>query len=124
MIKSSEGVSVLHEPDRYEKGIRFGCVSLFGLLLGFTVLVKLYLPEYTIFLVITALAVSLICGFLAMKIGERFWHSLKDWFFFGGNNDNYSFQQPIGEQVLIANPALNGTSRNRAIFFELFGVAR
>jgi hypothetical protein len=65
-----------------EKGIRFGCGSILGLLLGLYVSVKIYIRTgNTLVSIGIALIISLLLGFTAMKQGDNFWDSLKDYWF-------------------------------------------
>ena len=62
----------MEPPDRLEKGIRFGCGSLFGCL--FTVAGGLTYSLWNMhYLVATCIVVALLCGYGAMKFGDRFW---------------------------------------------------
>jgi hypothetical protein len=71
-----------HKPDNLEKGIRFGCGSIFGLLLGVYVSAKIYIRTgNTLFSIGIGLLIPLILGFTAMKQGDNFWDSLKDFRF-------------------------------------------
>ena len=68
------------QPDNFEKGIRFGCGTLFGLVLGFLGFFQFAGDETTMtFGLIVAFA--LVLGLLAVKHGDRFWHSFKSWWF-------------------------------------------
>jgi hypothetical protein len=67
------------QPDRLEKGIRFGCGAVFGAFLGF-LWFGLYWAGISNSLVILAfIGLALVCGVLAMQFGDRFWSGLKDW---------------------------------------------
>ena len=69
----------MEEPDRTEKGIRFGCGFTFGLLVGFFTAAR-YIYQSVGWLATVTFAVAILCGFLAMQYGDEFWYSLKDWF--------------------------------------------
>lgn len=69
----------MHKPDKLEKGIRFGCGALFGVLIGVKSFVYHFFmgdADPDIYVVVT---VALVCGLLAMKMGDRFWMWLKGW---------------------------------------------
>ena len=68
------------EPDRLEKGIRFGCGTLFGLLLGLFLTRRLWFDDTSIAL-LGAIAVAVVCGGLASRHGDRFWSRFRgdDW---------------------------------------------
>jgi|GEM_PF-886081 len=72
------------KPDKEEKGIRFGCGSLFGLLIGLFLCFNTLFGDlfFTNNLVILGIITSLIllCGFLAMKKGDKFWYNLSKLF--------------------------------------------
>jgi len=70
-----------HAPDKFEKGIRFGCGSVFGFVLGLYLFLHLFLSERTTIAIIAVFAIVFICGFWAMKKGDRFWYSIKNWMF-------------------------------------------
>jgi hypothetical protein len=63
---------MIEEPDRLEKGIRFGCGSVIGILIGLDLTYSMFL-EYPGHLFIAACIFALVCGILAMKYGDRFW---------------------------------------------------
>ncbi|MCB1032472.1 MAG: hypothetical protein KDD47_01400 [Acidobacteria bacterium] len=63
--------------DGFEKGVRFGCGAIFGAVLGLYLLLgrhHLLLSSPTV--VVSLGASALVCGFLAMKLGDRFWLNL------------------------------------------------
>jgi hypothetical protein len=69
------------EPDNFEKGIRFGCGGLLGLVLGLYFATRHYLRSENIIISIAIFAGTILgCGFLAMIKGDQFWYSLKDRF--------------------------------------------
>jgi hypothetical protein len=70
-----------HEPDKFEKGVRFGCGSIFGFVLGLYLFLNLFVFENSIIAIIAVFTIVFICGFLAMKKGDRFWYSIKSWWF-------------------------------------------
>jgi hypothetical protein len=61
------------EPDRLEKGVRFGCGTLFGLIIGFVWAIQSAL-DFAVSWILLPLALALVCGFLAAKYGDDFWH--------------------------------------------------
>jgi hypothetical protein len=70
-----------HKPDSLEKRMRFGCGFLFGLVLGFfgtlRVMYKMMYWYNSAGLVISIAVISaLICGWLALKYGDRFWQEM------------------------------------------------
>lgn len=70
-----------HEPDNFEKGIRFGCGAVLGFLIGLYLMLDLLVSESVFYAIVTIFAMGCICGFFAMKKGDRFWFLMKDWFF-------------------------------------------
>lgn len=69
-----------HKPDKLENGIRFGCGALFGLLVGIYAGINFFLIDSELIAFIaTVAAFACVCGFLAMKRGDRFWESIKSW---------------------------------------------
>ncbi len=68
-----------NEPDGFEKKIRFGCGGLFGLVVGFYSVSRLFLTSDEIikFSIVMIFSVY-ICGYMAMKQGDKFWHSIKE----------------------------------------------
>jgi len=71
-----------NEPDRLEKGIRFGCGGLFGAVVGFFFIIDLPPKSYGGILAACAVG-AIVCGLLAMRYGDRFWYGLRDWFWPG-----------------------------------------
>jgi hypothetical protein len=69
---------VRDEPDRLEKGIRFGCGGLFGAVIGFFFIIEFH-PDSSGGIALACVAGAVICGALAMRYGDPFWHGLKDW---------------------------------------------
>jgi hypothetical protein len=70
-----------NKPDKFEKRVRFGCGGLFGVFAGFNV--AFYMARSHNSLVVFCLTILLfvvLCGFMAMKQGDRFWYSLRKWF--------------------------------------------
>jgi hypothetical protein len=62
-----------------EKGIRFGCGVLFGVPLGFWLLMRWLedvMQSSSVAFVSGIALVALLCGALAVRYGERFWHRL------------------------------------------------
>jgi hypothetical protein len=62
----------VENPDREEKIIRFGCGSLFGLVVAFWTLCNHAGPIWTMWIAVIAGAM-LLFGYLAMKWGDKFW---------------------------------------------------
>lgn len=64
------------QPDPFEKKVRFGCGFLLGIVIGLAEVTR-HAYEQTggvSFAVIASLGV--LCGVLAMKYGDRFWHRI------------------------------------------------
>jgi hypothetical protein len=68
-----------NKPDKLEMGIRFGCGGLLGAAIGFSFIIELFPNRYAIF--VFCIAGAMLCGLLAMRYGDRFWHIIKDWLF-------------------------------------------
>ena len=67
----------MEPPDRLEKGIRFGCGFVLGCALAVVGLLgSLWSAHYTAACV---LAAGLVCGYAAMRWGDRFWDNLRRW---------------------------------------------
>ena len=66
------------EPDRFEKGVRFGCGSLLGILIGLYWAIRSYDSDsWSLFWAgFFFVAATFGCGFLAMRYGDRFWDCL------------------------------------------------
>lgn len=64
--------------DAFEKRVRFGCGFVFGLVSGGLFLVRVVAESLGVNAA-GAVASALICGFLAMRFGERFWSWVRDW---------------------------------------------
>ncbi len=63
------------KPDLLEKKIRFGCGFLFGLVIGFFEFARiLYSTDSAGFLILLTVMLAPVCGLLAIKFGDRFWH--------------------------------------------------
>jgi hypothetical protein len=67
------------KPDTIENRIRFGCGFTFGLASGFFFAVQWVADTWGGFAA-TSITTAIVCGLLAMKYGDAFWYSLKDWF--------------------------------------------
>jgi uncharacterized protein YacL len=68
------------KPDKLEKGIRFGCGAVLGLLVGVYVGIDYFLIENEmVAFIATVVCIALVCGILAMKQGDRFWETIKSW---------------------------------------------
>lgn len=65
-------------PDAAEKGIRFGCGAIFGLVVGFFTVVKITRMDPAMTIAILAI-VSLSLGLFAMRYGDRFWEAVRSW---------------------------------------------
>lgn len=68
----------MNDPDKTEKGIRFGCGFLVGLVFGGLGAARLFYESGNT-IVAAALVFAVIFGLAAMQFGDRFWHSLKHW---------------------------------------------
>jgi hypothetical protein len=68
----------LEPPDIQEKGIRFGCGFVVGLLLTASYAISLSVTNgyYSVAVLIVG---GVICGLLAMKYGDRFWDGFRGW---------------------------------------------
>jgi hypothetical protein len=64
---------VNRKPDGLEKGIRFGCGGLLGLLLGLRASLYFWVGEEVSLAVLIVVLAVVLCGFASMKMGERFW---------------------------------------------------
>jgi uncharacterized protein YacL len=73
------------KPDREEKVIRFGCGSIFGLLIGLGITSRLFrwfIRTYAWGLpiaVIIAIIIAITFGFMAVKQGDRLWEKIAEW---------------------------------------------
>lgn len=67
------------KPDRIEKGIRFGCGTIFGLMFGVYLALRYLRPaiihDFGSGIVLIGF-IALVCGLLAVKLGDGFWDSL------------------------------------------------
>ena len=65
-------------PDRFEKALRFGCGLLFGaIVLLFTV--ALEVPDFGLLQWAIVGGGALICGFLALRLGDHFYSLFRWW---------------------------------------------
>lgn len=64
-----------HQPSKGEKITRFICGALLGFFVGIFFVARLRLLVLEI-AIIVVLGAVLICGFLALKYGDEFWHSI------------------------------------------------
>ena len=67
-------------PDRLERGLRFGCGTLFGLALGLPLVVESLArdgPWLLMGLGVVA-GFTVLCGVLARTQGDEFWWSLRE----------------------------------------------
>ena len=62
-----------HEPDALEKGIRFGCGSVFGFVVAFFAIGQ-EVAEFTGPFWASVAGIALILGLLAVRYGDEFWH--------------------------------------------------
>ena len=62
-----------HEPDAFEKRVRFGCGFLFGAVVAFLLALREVGAFSSAFWAIVV-AVAVIFGLLAVRYGDRFWH--------------------------------------------------
>lgn len=77
----SHGTGIFQmRPDKTEKTIRFRCGFTFGQIVGFfsaiQIIVDAWGPSAAV-----AVAVAVVCGFLAKRYGDRFWHTQKNWWY-------------------------------------------
>lgn len=63
------------DPDRMEQGIRLGCGIVFGLILGGVVLIY-GLFDWFGWEVAIMVTSAILCGYLSLKLGDRFWDSI------------------------------------------------
>ena len=68
---------LVEPPDTLEKRIRFGCGFTFGA--GAAVLWLLFSSWRGYYILAACLALALICGYAAVKLGDRFWHDNPWW---------------------------------------------
>ena len=61
-----------HKVDRSERGIRFGCGLVVGLVLGFFFAIR----AFSNFVLPAAVAAGLALGLLSAVYGDRFWYAL------------------------------------------------
>ena len=72
----------MNPPDRMEKGLRFGCGGLLGLVVALYLMFRFWRAptiEGTLFWGGLAVTV-LVCGGLAVRYGDRFFEEVIDWF--------------------------------------------
>ena len=67
------------KPDRTEKGIRFGCGFVFGLVVGLFTALTWIIDSWSI--AVIALIAAVVCGLLAERCGDAFWRSLRNWWY-------------------------------------------
>jgi hypothetical protein len=67
----------LEPPDRLENGIRFGCGFLFGGFIAVAALITSLLNRY--YIAACVLTAGLVCGYTAMRYGDRFWDHVRRW---------------------------------------------
>ena len=66
-------------PDGLEKGIRFGCGFLFGGLILFFAFARVFYSTASPFWITVGVG-ALICGLLAIRYGDRFYHGILNFF--------------------------------------------
>lgn len=75
------------DPNRLEfsdKAIRFGCGTIFGLIASYYFFREYVFPRNSAFFGhhgvswVEVLLSAVVCGYLALKFGDRFWNSFKD----------------------------------------------
>lgn len=66
-----------HEPDSTEKGLRFGCGALMGVVIGVGESLR-YFPTEAYGFIGVVILTAIVCGLLAVRRGNRFWHGLAD----------------------------------------------
>lgn len=67
---------VVSSPDTQEKGVRFGCGFVLGLLLGGLGGARMFFDDGSAILAVT-IVVAMVPGLSAMRFGDSFWHALK-----------------------------------------------
>lgn len=67
------------QPDGFEKGVRFGCGALFGLAVGFFIVLRWSELDRLGCLAVMVVA-ALGCGAWARYLGNDFWHAIARWF--------------------------------------------
>ncbi len=69
-----------NKPDNIEKGIRFGCGGILGFIVGLYFVIRSYVvSDSVIACILTIVFFIVLFGGMAMKQGDRFWLSLKNW---------------------------------------------
>ena len=72
-----------NKPDPLEKKVRFGCGFAFGLVIGFFEFARSLYRSAGMTIALTVIA-ALVCGWLALKYGDRFWYGvMKRWRWWG-----------------------------------------
>jgi len=64
-------------PDTLEKGVRFGCGFLVGFFAAVSSSVFFFSRGY--YIIAGCVLTGLVCGFAAMRFGDRFWLWLSRW---------------------------------------------
>ena len=67
----------MEPPDRLEKGIRFGCGFLLGVATAIGALLTTLWRLQSV--VAACVLVGLLCGYFAMRFGDRFWDFVLRW---------------------------------------------
>lgn len=65
-----------NEPDRQEKGTRFGCGALVGVPLGISLAMDWLRNDSMPAGVLVVIASAVLIGFLAMRYGDYFWEKI------------------------------------------------
>ena len=77
-VSSEVVIEVTHEVDSTEKVLRFGCGALFAISFSVYSAIDLMFDESGFIFILFMLMTIIVFGFLAMKYGNRFWYSLKE----------------------------------------------
>jgi len=65
-------------PDRFEKGVRFGCGFILGLAVGLWSATQIVFDTWGAYAIIV-LVLAVACGILALRYGDAFWSNLRHW---------------------------------------------
>lgn len=70
------------EPDASEKRFRFGCGFVVGGLLAVSVALQVMATRFDSLWVFVAgvAGAAVVCGLLAVRYGDAFWHAVASWF--------------------------------------------
>jgi hypothetical protein len=69
-----------HKPDNIEKGIRFGCGGLLGIIIAIAIIFYLGVYENISLCIAVFVICILVSGILLMKMGDEFIYMLRDLF--------------------------------------------